>query len=180
MRIIAITGKAGSGKDTIALMLKTYLEWKGKRVAIIHFADPLKLICKKFYNWDGVKDEAGRKLLQHVGTDLVRVRNANFWCNFVKDIAVMLYDDIDYLIIPDVRFPNEIEIFKRNKAVFNPILIRVERENTCCDLSEEQKKHISEVAMDSYTADKVINNNKTKAHLLKEAAEILEYIETGN
>lgn len=179
MRVIAITGKSGSGKDTLALMLKTYLEWEGKRVAVIHFADPLKLVCEKIYNWNGEKDVAGRRLLQYVGTDLVRTRNANFWCNFIKDIAVMFYDEVDYLIIPDVRFPNEIEVFKKNETAFNPVLIKIKRDSVHCGLNEEQKKHLSEVAMDSYTADKTIDNNKTKAHLLKEAAEILEYIETG-
>ena len=43
MRVIAISGKAESGKDIIAQELKNILEENNKKVMIIHFADVLKL-----------------------------------------------------------------------------------------------------------------------------------------
>ena len=42
MRVIAISGKAESGKDTTAQELRNILEENNKKVMIIHFADVLK------------------------------------------------------------------------------------------------------------------------------------------
>ena len=64
MRVIAISGKGESGKDTIAKMLKQQLEEQNYKVMIIHFADVLKFVCRQYFNWNGEKDEHGRTLLQ--------------------------------------------------------------------------------------------------------------------
>lgn len=72
MKIISISGKAQSGKDTTAALLKEVLETDGYTVLIAHYADLLKYICKTFFGWNGVKDEAGRQMLQYIGTDSAR------------------------------------------------------------------------------------------------------------
>ena len=63
-RVITISGKARSGKDTTALLLKEALEKKGYRVLITHYADLLKFVCKEYFGWNGEKDEEGRTLIQ--------------------------------------------------------------------------------------------------------------------
>ena len=83
MKVILISGKAQHGKDTLAGMLKNHLEDKSYRVLIAHYGDLVKYVCEKFFNWDGNKDEAGRTLLQYVGTDVVRKQNENFWAGFI-------------------------------------------------------------------------------------------------
>ena len=64
MKCISISGPAGHGKDTLANKLKTLLEAKGKKVFIIHYADYLKMVATQVYNWNGLKDEVGRDVLQ--------------------------------------------------------------------------------------------------------------------
>ena len=58
-KVILISGKARSGKDTLAKVLGDYLKEQGKDVLITHYADSLKYICETVFKWDGKKDEKG-------------------------------------------------------------------------------------------------------------------------
>lgn len=145
--VICISGKARNGKDTVAQMMKIHLECKGYSVLVIHYADLLKWLCKQYFGWDGNKDEAGRYLLQHVGTDIVRKQNPDFWVNFVISFVSLFKDEWDYIIIPDCRFPNEIDCW--NEAKFSTVHIRVRRPDFDNGLSEEAKSHPSETALDN-------------------------------
>lgn len=49
-KIIILTGKAQSGKDSSSLHIKTLLESKGFSVKIYAFADPLKELCSNLFN----------------------------------------------------------------------------------------------------------------------------------
>lgn len=166
-KILLISGKALSSKDTSAQFMASYLESKGERVLICHYADLLKYICKTFFNWNGVKDDNGRTILQHVGTDVIRIKNdrPNYWVNFIIDILWMFYDEWDYIIIPDTRFPNEIEEMKSEfnySKDYNLVQsIRINRPNFDSGLSIEQLTHPSECALDGYEFDYYIENNGT-------------------
>lgn len=148
MKIILISGKAMSGKDTSAQMIKQKLEKQDKKVLIAHYADLLKYICKTFFDWDGQKDDYGRSLLQYVGTDKIRRKYPDFWVEFIIKILSIFYDEWDYIIIPDTRFPNEIELM--NNHFDNITTLRVGRLKFESPLSEEQKQHKSETALDNY------------------------------
>ena len=166
-KIILISGKAQSSKDTSAQFMKSHLESKGERVLICHYADLLKYICKTFFDWDGNKDDKGRTLLQYVGTDVIRMKNnrPDYWVDFIIDILWMFYDEWDYVLIPDTRFTNEVE---RMKSEFNGSWdyslvqsIRVNRPNFDSGLSIEQLSHPSECALDGYEFDHYITNDGT-------------------
>lgn len=154
-RLILISGKARSGKDTVAEIIKQCLEAHGKKVCILHYADYLKSICKTIYGWNGEKDEYGRSLLQSVGQEF-RSIYPHFFVDAVIDLYKVLRHTFDVIIVPDTRYPNEIKRWR--KAFIKPLTIRVERyeEN---GLTQEQKQHMSEVALDKYSFDKVIVNN---------------------
>lgn len=150
MRVIAISGKAGSGKDYTANILKEYLEKKGFKVLITHYADLLKYLCKQLYGWDGNKDEKGRHLLQYVGTEIVRTKRPDFWVEFMIDILQLFGSDWDYVLIPDCRFPNEINGLIPH---FLTVPVRIERtDGYDAGLTEEAKNHPSETSLDSYDA----------------------------
>ena len=68
-KVILISGKARSGKDTLAKVLGDYLKEQGKEVLITHYADSLKYICETVFKWDGKKDEKGRQLLIDIGAN---------------------------------------------------------------------------------------------------------------
>lgn len=56
MKVIAVSGHARHGKDTVAKMLQEQLEADGNKVLITHYADLLKYICKTFF-WMGRQKE---------------------------------------------------------------------------------------------------------------------------
>lgn len=156
-KIICISGKAGSGKDTIGQLLKMDLEDKGYDVLVAHFADLTKYVCKMFFGWNGEKDEDGRSLLQRVGTEQVRAYVPDYWVAFICDMLFLFPDEWDYVIIPDCRFPNEFEYFIGNG--FDATLVRIERPDFDNGLTDEQKSHKSETAMDEYPADYLVVND---------------------
>lgn len=159
MKIIAISGKAQHGKDTTARILKNELEADGYSVLIAHYGDLVKYICKTFFGWDGNKDEAGRTLLQYVGTDMIRSRDQNYWVRFIGDILTFFKDRWEYVLIPDCRFPNEIEYLR--EMGLDVSHIRVVREGYDNRLTMEQQNHPSETALDMTVPDLYIHNNGT-------------------
>lgn len=156
MKVLLISGKAESGKDTFAKLLENELKSLNKRVLICHYADLVKYIARTFFDWNGEKDDYGRTLLQEIGTDKVRKEFPNFWVSFIVDILQVFKDKWDYVLIPDTRFPNEIEVpIERSLDVST---IRIKRNNHKSNLSEEQLNHPSETALDNWNFDYVIQN----------------------
>ena len=101
LKVITFSGKAEHGKDTTAELVKKQFEEAGSKVLIIHMADYLKFIAMKYFGWNGEKDEAGRKLLQWLGTEFVRAKFANFWVDTVIRLLNVFSDTVDYVLIPD-------------------------------------------------------------------------------
>ena len=159
MRVICISGKARHGKDTAAGFLRTLLEGNGEKVLVIHYADYLKFICQNCYGWDGKKDEAGRTLLQYIGTDLVRTRDPGFWVRILSETLAVLDGEWDTVIIPDCRFPNE--VFGLIGAGFDTTHVRVVRPHYYSEMTAAQMAHPSETAMDGVVPDGVIVNDGT-------------------
>ena len=174
MKVITFSGKAQHGKDTTAKYVKEVLEFYGKRVVILHFADYLKYVCKEYFNWNGIKDEEGRNILQRVGTDLARKNNPNIWVNVIKEFILAFETEFDYFLIPDCRFPNEIDLLKEEYYPVISITIRRDRFNN--GLTELQKLHPSETALDEYQFDINVINHEGLDHVKNNAIKILEII----
>lgn len=173
--IVTISGEARHGKDTFAGFLKTELEKKSKKVIIFHYADFLKYIAKQWYNWDGQKDEKGRSLLQYLGTDLFRKNRPDCWVNMAKEFVLGLGDSVDYVLIPDTRFPNEIEIMQDiDTSKFTSI--KVVRTNFDNGLTAEQKSHPSETALNDYVFDLTVENIGTEEDLSGSALTVACYL----
>ena len=172
---ILISGKSGSGKDMTAQFMKDELERHDKKVLIIHYGDAVKWVLRDYFNWDGKKDIVGRTLLQRIGTDIVRAVHPNFWTGIVVGLlqAFEPYNDFDVAIVPDARFPNEVDIALQ--SLQNCVAVRVERKNEDGSdwinptLTEEQSRHPSETSLDNYAFDYVIHNDEG-LELLKESA----------
>ncbi len=158
---ILCSGRARHGKDTSAEIIKDNLEARGYRVLITHYADLLKFICKNFFGWNGEKDEAGRTLLQQIGTNCIREQDPDYWVDFVANLIRMFPDRYDFVIIPDTRFPNEID--RIADAGFPATHVRIIRTDFESQLTEEQKNHPSETALDNTAPDFVIKNTTMSA-----------------
>jgi cytidylate kinase len=208
MSIIALSGYIGSGKDTIASIIKKLdvdHDWKIKK-----FGYKLKQIAtiltgipsdkfedqefKKTYlgdEWtvetkidhtlikDGKATRAKvfnrmtvRDMLQKLGTEAIRNGlHPDTWVNALMcDYKKTKDKDEEYSypnwIITDLRFPNEYDAIKS----MGGIIIRVNRE---IDVSD-RLKHISEIALDDYKFDYVIDNTSDMDHLISEVTIFLK------
>lgn len=167
MNVILISGKAQHGKDSAAQILYSIINSDGKRALIVHYADLVKYVAKIFWDWNGEKDDYGRSLLQRVGTDIVRKEKPNYWVDFIKDFVRFSKEKWDYVIVPDCRFPNEVDAW-RNIDGIDYITVRVNRFNFESTLTEEQKNHPSETSLDNWNFDYYINADNNIESLEKE------------
>lgn len=165
MRVVAISGKAESGKDTIAKEIKYLLEEQNYKVMIIHFADVLKFVCRQYFDWDGQKDDYGRSLLQQVGTEMREKNNPNMWVNITKELIRGIGAEFDWVLVPDTRFKEEINMLNE---YFDCTSIRVLRQDIDSygishvhinNLTDEQRAHKSERDLDDYKFDLFITND---------------------
>lgn len=171
--VIPIAGEARHGKDTLASFLKAELEERGKRVFILRYADYLKFIAKEYFGWNGNKDEAGRSLLQTLGTDVIRSRNEFFWIDAVLNVIGIFHIDYDYFLIPDARFPNEIT--ELHDISWETISVKVVREHFENDLNQIQRQHSSETSLEDFEFDFVISH-KTLEELESHAQMFVDYL----
>jgi hypothetical protein len=140
-----------------------------------HFADLVKYTATQYFDWDGNKDEAGRTLLQHVGTDLFRHYDENFWVRYIAVVLVGVYRKWDYVLIPDTRFDNEVTFLRDcNFNVEHLDMYRPELESA---LTAEQQAHESECGL-SIIPDYCIMNDKGLDEL-RDSAETFAYSLTG-
>ena len=182
MKIIGISGKKGSGKDTFAKFLQKQLELSTcKSVRIDSFAANLKYCCALIsgqpnyllHNQNMKDKKAGflnltnRELMQKFG-DLTRSLDKDIW---IKSLFSKYIDNPpEYLIISDVRFKNEADYIKD----IGGILIRIESDRVISDY------HISEIELDDYSKFdlKIINNKSVSLNELKiKSKDIVTYIE---
>lgn len=166
--IITVSGEAQHGKDTACDILREQLDQVGKTSVRLAYADYLKHLARVLYRWDGQKDAYGRTLLQNIGNN-VRKNEPDFWVSIVEQTVRAAITE-QYIIIPDTRYPNEIEFWK-NKG-YDVATIRVYRPNYDNGLTPEQKQHPSETALNGYSYDYIINNT-SYSNLKKQVNDIL-------
>lgn len=161
-KIIVLSGKAKSGKNTAANIISEYYKDKCIQISFAHY---LKQYVKNITNWDGSEETKPRDLLQSIGIDLIKNKiNPNLLIDRVcDDIKVYSYF-FDYIIITDARLVDEVETLKNN---FECVTIRItnSKEN---NLTIDQQNHITETNLDNYKFDYVIENNEyLKDNILK-------------
>ena len=160
MKIILISGKAGSGKSSLANILKEKLD----KCVVTNYSKYIKLFAIEMLNWDGSDENKPRSFLQEMG-DTLRSINKNFLTDrMLQDISV--YSKYyDYVIISDVRLVNELEYFNDK---FDTYSIRINNNDNRKKLDNNQSHHITEVELDNYNKfdlvidDEEINNNIDK------------------
>lgn len=164
MKVIMMSGKSGSGKDAVANAFTTKLEARNNKVLTIHFADLVKFYAIIYYKWNGEKDEAGRKLLQTIGTEMMRTYEPDYWGDIVAKFINAAAGDFNVALIPDWRFVNEYErVCHYNEDV---CAIRIERYNldgtayVNPSMTTEQLRHVSETQLDKFAFDYIIENRE--------------------
>lgn len=185
MIIVGITGRAGSGKDTVADRLVAK-----HRFTKMSFAAPLKAVLLKMDpvlgmdpmhpghtislsgaleahgGEDGVKRlfPEYRRLLQKLGTEGIRSIDQEFWIKAAAQMIMGQPNDAR-LVFTDCRFPNEAEAISRAGMVGNVLplpgptteLWQVERR--VARGGEVIEAHASEAHVGNMDEDFVIHNN---------------------
>lgn len=176
--VFLISGKAGSGKGEVGKALEEELTKDGYPVLTIAFADMVKECARLYYDWDGIKDQNGRELLQTLATDKIRTMYPTFWADFVAKFIAATKKDWLYVIIPDWRFQNEFDtICDYNSEV---ITIRVDRYNEDGsiyinpNMTKKEREHESEIELDKFPFDYVIENRGDINELHENVLAILE------
>ena len=142
-------------------------------VKLYHFADPLKELCinlfdlspSQVYGTDEDKNtktpygKTAREFLQYFGTDVMRSIKDSVWVDYT--LKVIKQEQPSVALIPDVRFPNEIDAIHKAGGV----VIRLTR-----DVYSD--KHKCESALDRENFDwskfdYTIDNDTNVADLIK-------------
>ena len=179
--LVALTGHAGHGKDTIVRILSEDFGFTR-----ISFADPVREMCLavdpycplitedtyscsrlsfivREFGWDEAKkNPIVREYLQRMGTEAVRnILGEHIWAN----LAMRKCAEVRRAAISDLRFPNEESAIKNN----NGIIWRVERTGF---VNSVGTSHASEAYSDKIKFDELIINDgtienlRTKIHAL--------------
>ena len=171
--IIGISGKMCAGKDTLASYL---LEYSGG--SRIGFADKLKDICAELFDIDPrSKDDYVRRILQKFGTEVGRNIDQDVWVKYALRRAKTLQEPV---IIPDVRFPNELYGIQAVGGIVIRVVcdeeVRIERVK--CLYGEqglERFTHPSETALDDAVFDYYVGTT-SQADMCSTAEPILDLI----
>lgn len=169
--IILICGLKGTGKDTVAMKLIDGMYSKyNYRAFLSPNAFEVKKIAYNIFNWDGVKDTKGRKLLVDVTnagynykpTFWEELNYVNMQGNFIKS------SDMNFFIVPDWRYKVTEDFFKGIPSC-KVVTIRV---NKYVDITEDLDN--SEKDFRNFKVDFEIDNNGSVGDLIKSVSELLE------
>lgn len=117
-------------------------------------------------NWLKLVKLTPRLILQLLGTECGRkIIHPNIWVNSLMSE----YVEYSNWIITDLRFPNEAKAIKAKGG----IIIKINRTNNTIETSGIQK-HESEIALDNYKFDDIIENDGTLEDLFYKVHEIIK------
>lgn len=159
--IIGTQGKKRHGKDTCAEELVGLLQ--DYNPVIIHFADALYIEVAKITGVGilHIKNHKDlfRPMLQWWGTEFRRIwqNNDNYWVDQVRIKIANLTPKHRVVIIPDVRFQNEVKFVREYQ---HNLIIKVERK-FASPLLEDSDSHSSETSLDNISIDDFVITNDT-------------------
>ena len=171
-RLYLMCGKARHGKDTFSGFLKEVYEENGKKLIITQLSKYIKYYAREMTGWNLTEDDKPRALLQELGTDIIREKlgKADLFINRMIDDVEIFSCFYDAIVISDVRFKKEVDDLRR--AFPDLVAIHINRPNFDNGLTEEQKRHKTEIDLDDYDKfdERIVNTTLDK---LKEDARIL-------
>lgn len=198
MNLIGISGKIGSGKDTVGAIIRDlYITNNNDLYEIKKFATKTKIIAslltgipvEKFEDQEFKKTILGREWskvnefdafsnvsflkMMSVRELLQKIGTDAMRNNVHKDTWVNAlfadYSKDQKWIITDVRFPNEYNAIKKRGG----IIIRINRPGYGTSMKELAEAHPSETALDGFDFDYIIENDDNLENLVKNVRKII-------
>jgi hypothetical protein len=184
VKILAFGHQKRVGKDTAAGFAMTHLRSTSRcaRVTKKGFADKLKQVCYELYSWAGLMpgpwyEEPEHQRLKEVVLPRIGKSPRQIWISFGNEVKAATYMDTwvdyllhqssyDFLLISDMRFPNEAD---RVKAMGGRVV----------KIIKPDVPHTSDAAddplLDYDRWDAVITNKH--GHLNKFYQDVVDYVE---
>lgn len=157
------SGQSGFGIFDVTRKDKVFVEYAERDlwpyIKVYHFADPLKEMAVNLFDlnptnvygtndqknektdlkWEDMPDNTSnkegrmtyREFLEHFGTKVIRKIKTNAWSEYT--INRILSEQSEIAIIPDVRFPNEVDSIRKHGG----IVIRLTRDAYHSDTESE-------------------------------------------
>lgn len=174
--IYLMCGKAKHGKDTFSAFLKKAYEDNGKKIIVTQLSKYIKYYAREMTGWDLSEETKPRELLQQLGTSVIReyLQKDDLFINRMIDDIDVFSCFYDAIIISDVRLKKEIQDLKASYP--NAKVVHIIRPDFDNGLTEEQKKHKTEIDLDDFTDYDVEIVNTTLEKLEEDAKKL--YIET--
>lgn len=185
-KVIALTGAKGSGKDTVARIIKQYATEKGLDTHTVAFADPIKKVIQHLFDLDPANYDQydlfkrsvvqyqldgylthfvnGRHIVREIGM-LMRGYDEEQFNRYVSDCIRSQPDAL--WIVTDMRFENEYNMLK---SVFGAKMIKVKRSNTNYD------RHVTEREFSDYRVRYLLENFGTEEELRNQVIDLFETI----
>lgn len=183
LKIIALTGPKGSGKDTVGQLIKEmYFKYN---VHTIAFADPIKKEVQHIFDLDSTDNDqydtfkrtssyfnidesvsrvvTGRHIVREIGMLMRRYDEKQFTNYVVNEIRHL---PSDLWVVTDLRFDNEYSVLKGLGAK----IIKIIRPQYQYD------GHITERAFDDHLVDKVLMNDGDMDYLKQRVRYIMDSI----
>lgn len=145
MKIIAVQGFIGSGKDTFASFILENEKSQGRTVIKLSFASALKDCISSIFSWNremlegdtkesrewrekvdewwsqklNIPNLTPRWVLQNIGTNVMRGHfHPDIWLLSIEKQILNLQEFTDTIVITDCRFKNEIDFLRNMGAIY--------------------------------------------------------------
>lgn len=158
LTVIGVSGKAGSGKNTLvdhmkSIALAEYTDY----VFELSFAQPVKTFGSTYFGEicdPVVKDPVSRKVLQGIGQMLRAEVSSVFWIDktfdIIRDLKRQYSDKKIVVFIPDVRYKNEADALNLEHSPEDGVETFVLRIDGRTSLTGKSAEHLSETDLDLY------------------------------
>ncbi|MHA1286101.1 MAG: AAA family ATPase [Candidatus Thorarchaeota archaeon] len=181
---IAISGKMGSGKTTLAMeIICQFNQAYNGQSSMVSLGAPVKEVARNYFLMpDGVKD---RPLLQKIGQQFRSIKE-NVWVDLMFQEVDVMSDttSVELFICDDVRFQNELKAMQEDGWMTIRLTVDEEEQKRRLESAYgdgwtqhwENRNEISETDLDKIEGFDMVLHNLELSMVPHTASEILELI----